>query len=71
MFDPCSMCAYPRVLVSVNDFYRPGPLLFFRGATKSYRVKCERSLISLELTTSERIPFYLTIRRLRPQLVLV
>ena len=32
-------------------FLPPRAVAVFRGATKRYRVKCERSLISLELTT--------------------
>ena len=52
MFDPCSMCAYPRALVCVKDFYRPGPLLFFvapqKGTGQSANAALFRSNLQLE-----------------------
>ena len=51
VFDVC-LSARPGVC---ERFLPPRAVAVFRGATKRYRVKCERSLISLELTTSERI----------------
>ena len=47
LFDVC-LSARPGVC---ERFLPPRAVAVFRGATKRYRVKCERSLISLELTT--------------------
>ena len=47
LFDEC-LSARPGVC---KRFLPPRAVAVFRGATKRYRVKCERSLISLELTT--------------------
>ena len=49
LFDVC-LSARPGVC---KRFLPPLAVAVFRGATKSARVKCERSLISLELTTSK------------------
>ena len=55
LFDVC-LSARPGV---GERFLPPRAVAVFRGATKSYPVKCERSLISLELTTSKEYrPFY-------------